>query len=79
LSKGSISHNNRKFVAKNVDEKRVKDNVVLCNVDIKKTYDDLLDGWKQRYRKVVEFIENLGLKDKLEQFLHPITHIRRGR
>ncbi|MDE7192830.1 MAG: hypothetical protein K2O14_02565, partial [Oscillospiraceae bacterium] len=38
-----------------------------------------LDGWKQRYRKVVEFIENLGLKDKLEQFLHPITHVKRGR
>lgn len=27
IGKGSISHNNRKFVAKNVDEKRVKDNV----------------------------------------------------
>ncbi len=38
-----------------------------------------LDGWKQRYRKVIEFIENLGLKDKLEQFLHPISHVKRGR
>ncbi len=38
-----------------------------------------LDGWKQRYKKVIDFIENLGLKDKLEQFLHPITHGKRGR
>lgn len=38
-----------------------------------------LDGWKQRHKKVIEFIENLGLKDKLEQFLHPITHIKRER
>lgn len=38
-----------------------------------------LEGWKQRYRKVIEFIENLGLKDKPEKFLHPITQVRRGR
>ena len=38
-----------------------------------------LDIWKQRYKKVIEFIDNLGLKDKLEQFLHPITHVKRGR
>ncbi len=38
-----------------------------------------LDGWKQRYKKVIDFIENLGLKDKLEQFLHPITHGKRER
>lgn len=38
-----------------------------------------LESWKQRYKKVIEFIENLGLKDKLEKFLHPITQVRRGR
>lgn len=38
-----------------------------------------LESWKQRYRKVIEFIENLGLKDKLEKFLHPITQVKRGR
>lgn len=49
IGKGSISHNNRKFVAKNVDEKRVKDNVVLCNIDIKKTYDDLFGAALAEY------------------------------
>ncbi|MBD5130158.1 MAG: recombinase [Ruminococcaceae bacterium] len=38
-----------------------------------------LESWKQRYRKVIEFIENLGLKDKLEKFLHPVTQVKRGR
>ena len=38
-----------------------------------------LESWKQRYKKVIEFIENLGLKDKLEKFLHPVTQIKRGR
>ena len=30
-----------------------------------------LDGWKQRYKKIMEFIESLGLKEKLERFLIP--------
>ena len=38
-----------------------------------------LESWKQRYRKVIEFIENLGLKDKLEKFLHPTAQIKKGR
>ncbi|MDE7228933.1 MAG: plasmid recombination protein [Oscillospiraceae bacterium] len=38
-----------------------------------------LESWKQRYKKVIEFIENLGLKDKLEKFLHPVTQVKRGR
>ena len=38
-----------------------------------------LESWKQKYKKVIEFIENLGLKDKLEKFLHPVTQIKRGR
>ena len=32
IGKGSISHNNRKFVAKNVDEKRVKGCTKMYNV-----------------------------------------------
>lgn len=38
-----------------------------------------LNALKQRYNKVIEFIENLGLKEKLERFLHPVTQIKRGR
>lgn len=38
-----------------------------------------LDALKERYNKVIEFIESFGLKEKLERFLQPITHIKRGR
>ena len=38
-----------------------------------------LDALKQRYNRVIEFIESLGLREKLEKFLQPIMHIGRGR
>lgn len=37
------------------------------------------ESWKQRYRKVIEFIESLGLKDRLEKFLQPVALHRKGR
>ena len=38
-----------------------------------------LDNLKAKYQKVMEFIESLGLKEKLDKFLHPINnrHLRR--
>ena len=38
-----------------------------------------LDTWKQKYNRVMEFIESLNLKERLEKFLHPVTHIKKGR
>ena len=38
-----------------------------------------LDALKQQYNRVIEFIESLGLREKLEKFLQPIMHIGRGR
>ena len=38
-----------------------------------------LDLWKQKYKRVMDFIENLGLKEKLDKYLYPVTHVRRGR
>lgn len=40
---------------------------------LKFSFSDLqreLETLKERYRKVIEFVESLGLKDKLERFLH---------
>lgn len=71
IGKGSISHNNRKFVAKNVDEKRVKDNVVLCNVDIKKTYDDLFGAALAEY--------NAKQKRKDRRIENYLDHIENGK
>ena len=71
IGKGSISHNNRKFVAKNVDEKRVKDNVVLCNIDLKKTYDDLFGAALAEY--------NSKQKRKDRRIENYLDHIEKGK
>ena len=37
-----------------------------------------LDALKQKYNKVIEFIESLGMREKLEKFLKPVTMHRKG-
>lgn len=67
IGKGSISHNNRKFVAKNVDEKRVKDNVVLCREELKDVYDDLFGAalaeynakQKRKDRRIENYLDHI--------------------
>ncbi|MCM1060604.1 MAG: plasmid recombination protein [Eubacterium sp.] len=71
IGKGSLSHNNRKFVAKNVDEKRVKDNIVLCNVTLKKTYDDLFGAALSEY--------NAKQKRKDRRIADYLAHIENGK
>ena len=39
-----------------------------------KSVQNELDEWKHKYNKILEFIESLNLKEKLDRFLHPITH-----
>ncbi len=38
-----------------------------------------LDALKQRYNRVIEFIESFGLREKLEKFLQPVILHRKGR
>ena len=38
-----------------------------------------LETWKQRYKRIMDFIESLGLKEKLDKYLHPVTHVRKWR
>ncbi len=47
--KGSLTHNNRKFSAKNVDEARTKDNVVYIEQPIEEAYKQLFDAAVERY------------------------------
>lgn len=71
IGKGSISHNNRKFVAKNVDEKRVKDNVVLCCDNLKDVYDDLFGAALAEY--------NAKQKRKNRRIENYLDHITNGK
>ena len=47
--KGSLTHNNRKFSAKNVDEARTKDNVVFVEQPIDVAYEQLFGAAVERY------------------------------
>lgn len=47
--KGSLSHNNREFSAKNVDSTRTKDNVVFEQKSIEQAYDECFGAAVERY------------------------------
>lgn len=47
--KGSLTHNNRKFNAKNVDDTRTKDNVVFISQPIGEAYEELFGSAVERY------------------------------
>lgn len=47
--KGSLSHNNREFTAKNIDPFRTADNIVFVQQDLGETYDQLFGEAIERY------------------------------
>ena len=38
-----------------------------------------LEALREKYEKVMQFIESLGLKERLDKFLHPIKSIKKHR
>ena len=75
IGKGSLTHNNRDFIADNVDPERTKYNVTFCNEEIKDTYHDMFDDALKRYnakqtrddRKIDDYYEKIrcGKQEKL--------------
>lgn len=65
--KGSLSHNNREFTAKNIDPLRTPDNIVFVQQDLGETYHQLFDEAVERYnarqkrndRKIDDYFEHL--------------------
>ena len=47
--KGSLSHNNREFTAKNIDPSRTVDNIVFVQQDLGEAYHQLFDEAVERY------------------------------
>ena len=45
----NINHNNRKFTASNVDEKRIGDNIIYKQQDVRDAYRQLFDRALQEY------------------------------
>ncbi len=70
-----IDHNNRKFIAKNVDPNRICDNVVFVQQDIKEKYNELFSKALEEYNakkkktrdKIPDYYEHIknGSKEKL--------------
>lgn len=46
---GSLNHNRRKFIAENVDEKRVKNDIILIDRDIKMVYEEVFGEALEKY------------------------------
>lgn len=65
--KGSLSHNNRAFAAKNIDSSRTADNIVFVQQDLGEAYHQLFDEAIERYnarqkrndRKISDYFQYL--------------------
>ena len=65
--KGSLSHNNREFTAKNIDPLRTANNIVFVQQDLGEAYHQLFDEAVERYnahqkrkdRKIGNYFEHL--------------------
>ena len=65
--KGSLSHNNRMFTAKNIDSSRTENNIVFVRQDLGEAYQQLFDEAVERYnvrqkrndRKISDYFQHL--------------------
>ena len=65
--KGSLSHNNREFTAKNIDRSRTPNNIVFVQQELGEAYHQLFDEAVEKYnarqkrkdRKIGDYFEHL--------------------
>lgn len=69
IGKGDLYHNNRSFIAENVDKQRVKDNINIINEDIKKVYHELFDDALNKYNARQKRKDRM-IKDYYEHIRH---------
>lgn len=77
VGKGSLTHNNRNFIADNIDRARTGDNITYCHEDVKQVYQELFGAALERYndkqkrsdRKITDYYEHIrtGKQEKLFQ------------
>ena len=78
--KGSVNHNDRKFIAQNVDKERTGNNIVYCNENIRSVYHKLFDDAVDRYnakqtrkdREIKNYYKKISQESKQEK---PFTEI----
>ena len=68
IDKGSIGHNNRVFIAPNVDKSRTHENITLVKEDIQTVYHELFDKalseynakQKRKDRRIKNYYEHIN-------------------
>lgn len=71
IGKGDIYHNNRNFIAENVDRNRVADNITIIKEDVREVYHELFD------KALTEYNAKQKRKDRIIKDYH--DHIRHSR
>lgn len=79
VGKGSTTHNNRDFIAENVDGERTKNNITYCNEKIQDVYHELFDEALKKYnakqtrsdRVIADYYEKIRT-GKQEKTFHEI-------
>ena len=71
IGKGDLYHNNRRFVAENVDKSRTQDNITIISEDVKSVYHELFDD------ALTEYNSKQKRKDRIIKDYH--DHIRHSR
>ena len=72
----NLNHNNRKFLAKNVDVTKVKDNITFKQEDVEDAYHKLFDDAVEEYnskqkrkdRKITDYYEDICKSKKKEPY-----------
>ena len=83
IDKGSIGHNNREFIAPNVDKKRTHENIILVREDIQKIYHELFDKALDEYntkqtrkdRRIKNYYEHINRSKQEKPFYEVLFQI----
>ena len=69
---------NKERITWNTERSRLEKTIDGLRAQVRELSNSL-SSLKAKYAKVMEFIESLGLKEKLDKFLHPIKNIKKHR
>lgn len=83
IDKGSIGHNNREFIASNVDKSRTHENIIFVREDIQKIYHELFDNALEEYntkqkrkdRRIKNYYEHINRSKQEKPFYEVIFQI----
>ena len=78
---GVLGHNNREFIAENVDGERTADNVIYIQRDIREMYDELFGQALAEYnakqkrndRKIADYYEHIANGDRVKPFYEVVV------